>query len=111
MATVDCAAPGTAPGQGLSDRERSGWTFSQIASLAHTVERFGVMLIPSGPDDDPRDLEALAFGVQALAAQIGLLADQGARMNGASAARNSDPAAWLLPPAFNDADWRARNAQ
>lgn len=93
-----------AVGPVLSDRTRknAGWVFSEIAELAHNIERLGVLLASqgSGYDADPRDAAAFSGLVKSTAAQIGLLADFGCEMVKGVPMRGAQLEEWLLPPVY-----------
>jgi hypothetical protein len=79
---------------------RAGVIFGEIADIASSVSRLGVLIV-AGDDEDPRDRAAYEIAIVALSNQIGLLADIGARECGAIQTKGSDPAQWLLPLAFH----------
>lgn len=77
----------------------AGFIFDEIAELAVHTERLCQMLITA----DDRDIGALRGAAAAMSAQMGLLADMGAKIAGGDGVANGDPAEWLLPPAYHAA--------
>jgi hypothetical protein len=90
-------------GKRTSDEERAGWIFSEINVLAECVQRMGILLVAEG-SEDPRDAAAFQCAIQALSAQIGLLADMGAELTDGLPLRGADPRRWLLPPVYKIED-------
>ncbi|MDF2463619.1 MAG: hypothetical protein K0Q43_1854 [Ramlibacter sp.] len=83
-----------------SPKGRAGVIFGEIADLASCVERLGILLVTCN-DEAPEDRAACELAIRALSNQIGLLADIGAQLCGKGQLKGSDPAQWLLPPAFH----------
>lgn len=81
--------------------EQAAVSFGEIAERADIVRRLLVEVIEKMGDPE-EDIESLVVAGRELAAQIGLVADMGARSLGSSALKGTEAQAWLLPPVWHD---------